>query len=287
MRASRGMGVVIVATHPELKTRRCNLESGVTVGSARECELRLPPPVEEGHARFLYRDGRVIVVDGMTESGTFVNGCRIDRPCVVVTTDRVAIEDWNITLDSLEHVEAPLARRNAELLAALAASPGDDALRQVYGDFLEGNGWVTEAEILSIEREIRRADGRIDLTAHGRLGFRLRTFASKVPFEWRAVVMRPPIEGCSQHEDCPRFWDGLAPTHDRVVRRCTACEQEVYLCETLAAASEHVDKKRRVAVDLAVERHPHDLAIPLGRLPSAAMSLLSREDAVTQLPFFR
>lgn len=39
--------------------------------------------------------------------------------------------------------------------------------------------------------------------------------------------------------ECPRTWEGLAPTDDPGVRRCEACRQDVYFCATDEETREH------------------------------------------------
>lgn len=280
------MGVILVASHPVHGERRLTTETEVNVGSAPSNDLRLEPPVEDHHARFIYRDGRLIIVDLKTALGTFVNGTRIVQATIVRLGQEVSMADWVIRVDDSDRPETPFPGRRdreRELLQGLQADPGDDELRQVYGDWLEESGHSKEAEVLSLEREIRDGAGRIDDAELGRLGYRLRTLAADLPFSWRAVVTRPKIENCREPDRCPRTWDRLAPTASLVVRRCGGCGHVVHLAETMEIARHHVSQNHRVAVDVSVDRYPRDLEVALARLPPVPAA---HEGGATTLPFF-
>lgn len=251
------------------------------VGSAESSQLRLDEPVEPTHARILYRDGRLIVTDLGTADGTFVNGQRIVTATVVRQGQELRIGGWTISHVRSEAAFEARDERERELLDALRLAPSDDALRQVYGDWLEENGKANEAELLSLEREIRDAEERIDDAELGRLGYRLRTVASLTPFRWRAVVSRPRIENCKKGE-CPRTWEKLTPTTTAFdTRMCSACGELVQLAQTIEGARLEVGQNHAVAVDLGVTRYPRDLEVALARLPPAPV-----EGPVTSLPLF-
>lgn len=283
------MGVILVASHPLHGERRFTVESEARVGSAPASDLKLEPPVEAQHARFIYRDGRLIIVDLRTANGTFVNGTRIVQATIVRLGQEVSVGDWAIRIDDSDRPETPFVPkvdRERELLEGLQANPADDELRQVYGDWLEEAGRTKEAEVLSLEREIRDeplVPGRITDAGMGRLGYRLRTLAADLPFSWRAVVTRPRIENCRSPEQCPRTWDQLNPTASLVVRHCGGCGQVVHLAETMEIARHHVGQNHRVAVDVSVDRYPRDLEVALARLPPVPAA---HEGGVTSLPFF-
>jgi uncharacterized protein (TIGR02996 family) len=280
------VGVILVASHPVHGERRIELDSEIWVGTDATDDLRLEPPVGARHMRFVYRDARVIAVDYRSALGTFLNGRRIDQPTIVRPGHEVSVGDWVIRADENERPEKPFrarVERERELLAALHANPADDDLRQVYGDWLEENGHAKEAEVISLEREIRDGEGRIDDAALGRLGFRLRTLAASLPFSWRVAVTRPKIENCHQRHACPRTWERLSSTESLVVRHCEACAQPVHFAETMDIARHHVSQNHRVALDVSVERYPRDLEVALARLPAAPTTA---EEGTTALPFF-
>ncbi|MFO0737388.1 MAG: TIGR02996 domain-containing protein [Labilithrix sp.] len=158
--------------------------------------------------------------------------------------------------------------REAELFAALHASPGDHDLRQVYGDWLEESGYPNEAEVLGIERQRWRADGRLDVVEDRRLAYRLRRVSKRLPLVWRQVATRPAILGCAA-PDCPRSWDRLAPK-DAGVRACGVCQADVRFAATEAGAAWQRHIGRHVALDVAQRRSLRPIAGP----PASAAPLL-------------
>ena len=280
------MGLILVAHHPEHGLRRFEITEAANVGSSPSSDLMLERPVAGQHARFLYRDHRLIVVDLHTALGTYVDGRRIVQATIVREGQEVSVGDWTIRTDTLLPTPPafrPRSPREAELLGALQANPADDALRQVYGDWLEENGHPKEAEILSLEREIRDGEDRIDSAELGRLGYRLRVVAETVPFGWRAIVTRPRVEHCHRPEVCPRTWDRLTPGPSMLLRHCGACQEPVHLTDSMSVARRRVSQNERVAVDLALQRYPRDLEVALARVPEEPVPI---EQGVTALPFF-
>lgn len=65
----------------------------VTIGRAETCDVGLfgDPGVERAHARILRRDGRFVLVDEATQSGTYLNGARIDDPTELRSGDRIRV----------------------------------------------------------------------------------------------------------------------------------------------------------------------------------------------------
>lgn len=280
------MGALLVASHPVHGERRFAFEGEANIGSAASSDLRLEPPVEEHHARMLLRDGRLIVVDLGTAGGTFVDGRRLVRATIVREGQSVMVGDWIVRPDTDDRASPPLPPRGPReqaMLEALIANPADDALRQVYGDWLEENGRAKEAEVLALEIAIRDGEGRVDDAELGRLGYRLRKLAGEVPFAWRAVVTRPRIESCPRAEVCPRSWDRLAPTPSLLFRSCPACRMQVQLVETMDLARRRVSQNERVAVDVALERYSRDLEVALARVPAPPATV---SDGITALAFF-
>lgn len=54
-------------------------------------------------------------------------------------------------------------------------------------------------------------------------------------------------------------WGQLTETSQPDVRTCNLCEEPVYYCTTIQTARSHAAKNRCVALDVTVERRPHDL----------------------------
>lgn len=223
----------LLARHRVLATRRLSFEQNAIVGRGQHCELILETPNVSGfHARFEVRpsDGALLVSDLDSSNGTYLSGRRIGAiPEEMSPEDRVLVGDWTFTFATGDPARPFDGRsaRETELFHGLLDKPNDDELRQVYSDWLEESGHAKEVEVLSLERQMRRADGRIDTVEHGRLAFRLRMLAEQLPPAWCAAVMRPPIEGCPYSDKCPRDWDALHKLPDPFVRRCATCKEEV------------------------------------------------------------
>lgn len=97
------------------------------VGRRKGCGLRIPSgQVSRRHCRLLLHEGFLEVEDLASANGTFVDGVRIDRPCVLRPGARLGIgplvfaADYDLTVEA----EGRLRRREAELahLPAGAAS---------------------------------------------------------------------------------------------------------------------------------------------------------------------
>ena len=86
------MGVALVASHPVHGRRRLTLEDAANVGSDPSSDLRLEAPADAHHARFLFRDNRLIVVDLRSLLGTYINGRRIMQATIVRPGDELKIE---------------------------------------------------------------------------------------------------------------------------------------------------------------------------------------------------
>lgn len=147
------------------------------------------------------------------------------------------------------------------LLAAIARH--DEASRLVYADWLEGRGDAARAEFLRLQQVLV---GPAPLDDAGRALFkrrtdRLRALADTLDVAWRRQVARPLVENCDAHFDfaCPMEWGQLAATKDPNVRACNLCEEPVYYCTSIGEARAHAVQKRCVAIDITVERRPHDL----------------------------
>lgn len=246
-----------------------------------------PGNVARIQARVVCRDGVVTIADGPSTIETTMNGVPIRAPVPLLPGDIVRLGDWSLSLEgTVEHARLERfvgrAPREVELLEALHALPDDDALRAVYGDWLEENGYPTEAEVMALEREVWRGEA-------ARLGYRLRVTAALTPTSWRAAVMRPEIAGCGERR-CPRSWGRLGTTSDAGIRRCGRCTKDVVFAPTVPIARTLLVQGGRVVVDPVAERRSNDLVLPEPALavPSSAVPALPAGGAarVLDLPFF-
>ena len=67
--------------------------------------------VSRHHARILFRDGRFIITDLKSSSGTYVNGRRIVQATILTAADRITIGDFLLRCSAMEQTvdDAPLA----------------------------------------------------------------------------------------------------------------------------------------------------------------------------------
>lgn len=254
------MRYALVASHPDHGTRRVELVDEVKIGRSPAMDLVLTPGnVAQIQARVVCRDGVVTIADGPSTIETTMNGVHIRAPVPLLPGDVVRLGDWSLSLEgtvSHARLERFVGRepREVELLEALHALPDDDALRVVYGDWLEENGYPTEAEVMALEREVWRGEA-------ARLGYRLRVTAALTPTSWRAAVMRPEIAGCGERR-CPRSWGRLGTTSDAGIRRCGRCTKDVVFAPTVPIARALLVQGGRVVVDPVAERRSNDLVLP-------------------------
>jgi uncharacterized protein (TIGR02996 family) len=143
------------------------------------------------------------------------------------------------------------------LVNAILESPNDDALRQVYADWLEERGdprgelLRTEAALAALPAKDKRA---------GKLRARLQELRLGIDERWLALLDRAPLEGCFRFRlKCPQRWEGLKPTEEPSVRFCEACRSKVFHCTTLEHAQRHATRGHCVAVDSRLLRKKGDL----------------------------
>jgi len=75
----------------------------VSIGRLASCDLCLSKGnVSKNHAKFVEREGRVILVDLRSTNGTFVNGRRLTGPQVVKPNDEISIGDYFLYAEVLE-----------------------------------------------------------------------------------------------------------------------------------------------------------------------------------------
>jgi uncharacterized protein (TIGR02996 family) len=237
----------------------------VSIGADRENHLVLPDTrrVSGRHARLVLKDGKYILVDLKSATGTFVNGRRMTAPLVVKESDAITIGVMRIEIVTLGYESARtelVARdaREAELLAAITG--GDDAARLVYADWLEGHGDHAHAELLRIQSEL--PDEYDEVIIDMRLA-RMRQLASQIPIAWRARTAKTQIEGCPAFAfQCPKQWSQLAVTAQDGVRFCGGCQKHVYYCATIDEARDHAGTGACVALDIGSPRWRGDLEPP-------------------------
>ena len=64
----------------------------ITIGRTPSNDVRIPEPgVSSSHARILYTDGSLTLIDLSSTNGTFVNGQRIQGPHMVTPGDEVYV----------------------------------------------------------------------------------------------------------------------------------------------------------------------------------------------------
>ncbi|MBL8918480.1 MAG: FHA domain-containing protein [Myxococcaceae bacterium] len=172
--------------------------------------------------------------------------------------DALRVGAFSLSVEGLGG-HAPLLAEDRARLEALRA--GDEA-REVFADWLEAAGRPQEAAYVRAELALHRcAPGSPDLRA--RLNA-LRALTRQVPMAFRAGVSRPRVEGCEPVEAragsaCPTRWDALDLTDDVGVRRCPACMQDVFFCDTVDEAQELGACRQRVAVEVSRPRRPGDV----------------------------
>lgn len=146
-------------------------------------------------------------------------------------------------------------------LAAIAKSPADELLRQVFADWLEESGdW--RGEFVRLDCTLRELPS--DQPRPAELQDRWLELRSRLGPAWKAILGRSEIENCEMRFlfGCPERWDALAPTEVAAVRFCGACQERVYYCHTIEEAREHAKSGHCVAVDEGLPRAPGDVTLP-------------------------
>lgn len=233
----------------------------VSIGRARDNAITLAKGnISKRHARVVYRDGRLIIVDLKSTNGTYVNGRKLTAPHVFTERDKVYIGDFVLAFEIEDDFErAPTVEVDPTELRLLAAiAQRDEASRLVYADWLEEHGDATRAEFLRVQQELLALDPE---DPRWRVASdRMRELAHAIDVHWRYKVARPAIENCLSFEfECPRDWGALATTEHNGIRYCGACAQRVYYCDTVGEAATHAAAGRCVAVDVVNVRRPGDL----------------------------
>src|SRR5512139_2641953 len=237
-----------------------------TIGAAPDNALVLDARkrIASYHARIVTKDGKYILVDLKSGSGTWLNDRRIAAPVIVKESDRVVVGDIRLEIVTLAYEELAGARfrprdaTEAKLVDAIAH--GDEASREVYADWLEGHGDHARAELLRIQRGL---DGIADDARLAAGAARMRQLVAAIDLPWRARLSKLPIENCPQFAfSCPKQWSQLAPTQREGERLCGACDRTVYYCATIDEARGRAGRGECVAIDLASPRWQGDMAPP-------------------------
>ena len=149
------------------------------------------------------------------------------------------------------------------LLDAIHDNPSDTATREVYADWLEGQGHSARAEFLRVQLALQTAtaaDAEFQLALE-----RLRALAPAVGTGWRARVATTFVERCSGVRFdlvCPMRWDRLEPSAQEAVRHCGACKRQVVYCTTIEQARTIAKAGGCISIDVGVPRHRADLYWP-------------------------
>jgi len=215
------------------------------------------------HARIIVKEGRFIIVDLKSESGTYVNGKRLEHPLIVREQDQIAIGEHVLQLREAPLEPLPvLDDTEAAFLESIEARPQNDEERLVYCDWLEEHGFIDRAEFLRIQISLRAYDDHtVTEPAMLAASERLQTLSRSIDVRWRAIVARPALENCDVRFElrCPKRWDQLTATPNDTVRYCQACERQVTFCSSIVEARRLAQAGGCVAVDASVPRRVHDL----------------------------
>src|SRR6185295_13980517 len=97
-------------------------------------------------------DDTYLIIDILSTNGTYLNGRRLMEPATIAPCDVVGIGAFILeiagdgALRTDDRQVHPFVARDATETALLRAiGEGDDASRQVYGDWLEEHGHMREA----------------------------------------------------------------------------------------------------------------------------------------------
>jgi uncharacterized protein (TIGR02996 family) len=247
--------IAIVVRDKTGKPERHELDlADISIGAAATNDIVLGgSEVSARHGRLVARDGRLIVVDLKSETGTYVNGRRITSPIVMRPADKIYIGNhtlhvgvvtaWPDDADATPIVDATEIR----LLSEIAA--GDDLARAVYADWLDERGRPDRAELLRLLQVYDDADD----DARGSIWRRMYELVAAIEPRWRLRVSRPVIQGC-QESGCPSAWNRLESTDRKHIRTCGTCARSVVFCVTAQDANSESGLGNSVAIDLLFER---------------------------------
>lgn len=268
-------GLTIIVSGPGRSTAKFTLKDReLTIGRAETNDIVLRDiNVSRRHARLMESDGAYLLVDVVSTNGTYLNGRRLDGPAGIAPSDLVNIGAFTLEIAGAgsERAPGPLlkpfeARDATEAALLHAIAEGDDASRQVYGDWLEEHGHLREAEFVGLQQALVAMAP--EAPAFESRTLRLRALAAALDYRWRVRVARPAIEQCDDAPAfdfrCPKDWGSLAPTEREDVRHCNACKKQVYYCSNITDARGHAALGECVALDLRAMRWKGDVKPPYG-----------------------
>src|SRR3977135_3069977 len=120
------MFTIVISEKGGAERRETFEKNEINVGRVQGNDLMLPKGnVSKHHARLLYRDGRFIVTDLKSTSGTYVNGRKIVQATIVRAGDKIYIGDFVRSLVAIDAAldEAATVVRSFEPTATTAALP--------------------------------------------------------------------------------------------------------------------------------------------------------------------
>lgn len=209
------------------------------IGRAGHNELVLDhPSVGMRHLCVFHRPPDKLAVFAFhTDNGTWVDGEVINSERRRLQHgSRIRIGEFELvfTFVAAEAMPAAPVATEADLIAAIERREPES--RNVYADWLEGNGQTARAEYLRTEQEliaIPVSAMGIDATLRrDNLESRLRELATVIDLAWRVRLACPRIMACPDR-GClrVRHWGELEPSgeHPRV-RICGSCREKVAYC---------------------------------------------------------
>jgi uncharacterized protein (TIGR02996 family) len=152
-------------------------------------------------------------------------------------------------------------------LAAIGACPADDALRLVYGDWLEQRG-DPRAEFLRLDCQLAAFPPEDARSIELRRQLAAR-FAG-LERDWVATVCHGPVLGCPKAHWRPvRTWEQLQPLKRvdlrgrdiHTVRQCDVCTYKVYFTNEIEVVRQeiHVASSITLALDPRLDLSPEAL----------------------------
>ncbi len=235
--------------------------------------------VSGAHARLLVREGRFILVDLKSATGTRVEDRPLTAPTIVREGERIEMGAYELVITSSESIdEEPWTlgttfgddcATERAFLDAIERWPHDDDVRVVYADWLEEQGHREPAEYLRAHVAIKGLAA--EHPKFQELAARIDLLAPTMPRRWRRTVARPVLEMCDLRFEvaCPKRWDGLSPTGSPNERFCHVCRQAVVYTSSLPEARRLASLGKCIAVDVpAPEYSPGDIRASQKRRPT-------------------
>jgi len=142
--------------------------------------------------------------------------------------ERLAALGWKGPVPPWQTVYTPTDPKERDLIAAV--NGGDEVSRQVYGDWLEQQGFEKRASFLRTET----------------------SDADPADMLWRMAISRARIIGCDA-STCPKQWDALERSPKPTVRRCKTCRSDIQYCVKLSEVTQAAWMPTRVCADASIE----------------------------------